>query len=147
MDPVVYFRLEPPNSSSRRRPGPTASKRLMYQYAPAKVPCAYILASKRDGVLYVGVTSDLHARIGEHVAGTFGGFTKKYNVKTLVYYEMHLSMDDAIKQEKRVKQWKRAWKARLIYSFNPEWLDLYDRTTGEIAVGPADVQRGFDRDA
>ena len=82
----------------------------------------------------------------EHVLGTFGGFTRKYSVSRLVYYEIHLSMDDAIKREKRIKEWKRAWKVRLIHCFNPEWLDLFDRETGEVMVGPADLDRGVHRD-
>ena len=84
--------------------------------------------------------------MAEHVLGTYGGFTKRYKVKQLVYYEMHRCMDDAIKREKRIKEWDRAWKVRLIQDFNPEWLDLYDRETGEVMNGPADIQRGVHRD-
>ncbi len=107
----------------------------------AKVPCTYILASKPNGVLYVGVTSDLEGRMFEHVSGVFEGFTKKYGVNRLVYYEMHETMDKAIKREKRVKEWKRAWKVRLICGFNPEWFDLYDTKTGFVLDGPSDVAR------
>ena len=110
----------------------------------AKSPCVYIVVSKRDGVIYIGVTSDLHGRMWQHVSGIFEGFTKRYGVTKLVYYEMHLSMDEAILREKRMKEWKRAWKVRLIKSFNPEWGDLYDRDTGEIADGPSDLEREFD---
>ena len=90
-----------------------------------KAPCVYLLASKRDGVLYIGVTSDLVHRMTEHSQGLVAGFTKRYGVKHLVYYEMHTSMDDAILREKRLKDWKRAWKVRLIETMNPEWRDLY----------------------
>jgi putative endonuclease len=113
----------------------------MYRERHEKVPCVYILASARNGVLYVGLTSDLHGRMSDHVLGVFEGFTKKVNVKRHVYYEMHEEMTDAIRREKRMKEWKRAWKVRLINAFNPEWLDLYDRETGEIKSGPADLER------
>ena len=106
-----------------------------------KTPCVYLLASARDGTLYTGVTSNLHDRLSKHVDGTFEGFTKRYNIKTLVYYEMHETMDVAITREKRIKEWPRAWKVRLIHAFNPEWTDLYDRETGAIADGPGDVAR------
>ena len=104
-------------------------------------PCVYILASARDGILYIGVTSNLGKRMAEHDEGLIEGFTKRYGVKQLVYYEMHVTMPDAILREKRLKEWKRAWKVRLIESFNPEWLNLFDAETGEIAFGPADVDR------
>jgi len=77
----------------------------------------------------------------EHVLGQFDGFTKKYDIKMLVYYEHHVSMDEAIVREKRMKDWKRAWKVGRIERFNPEWRDLFDRSTGEIAFGPEDIQR------
>ena len=75
-------------------------------------PCVYILASRRNGVLYVGVTSDLHGRMQEHKQGLFKGFTKRYRVTLLVYYEFHDAMPDAIRRETRLKNWKRAWKVR-----------------------------------
>ena len=106
-----------------------------------KIPCVYILASQRDGVLYIGVTSDRHGRMSDHVDGVFEGFTKRHNIKMLVYYELHETMDAAIKREKQIKQWQRAWKVRLINGFNPEWIDLYDRDTGEILDGPSDADR------
>ena len=109
-----------------------------------KAPCVYILASKPNGVLYIGVTSDLHGRMSEHRQGTYEGFTKKYNVHRLVYYEMHDTMEDAIKRETRLKKWMRAWKVRLIHEMNPEWRDLFDETWGDIENGPADVQRRRD---
>ena len=100
-----------------------------------------MLASKRDGVLYIGVTSDLPKRMFEHSQELIAGFTSRYQVKHLAYYEMHESMEAAIAREKQLKEWHRAWKVRLIHGFNPEWLDLFDPATGEIADGPADVQR------
>jgi len=106
-----------------------------------KSPCVYILASKRSGTLYVGVTSDLHGRMAEHDQGLVEGFTKKYGVKRLVYYEAHDEMADAIRREKQLKEWHRAWKVRLIETMNPEWRNLFDPETGEIAPGPADVAR------
>ncbi len=97
-----------------------------------KTPCVYILASKRDGVLYVGVTSDLHGRMAQHDQGLLEGFSKRYGVKLLVYFEFHQTMDDAIRREKQLKDWKRAWKVRLIESMNPEWHSLFDPNTGAI---------------
>lgn len=97
-----------------------------------KTPCVYILASKRDGVLYVGVTSDLHGRMAQHDQGLLEGFSKRYVVKLLVYFEFHVTMDDAIRREKRLKDWKRAWNVRLIESTNPEWHNLFDPNTGAI---------------
>jgi len=106
-----------------------------------KTPCVYILASKPNGILYVGVTSDLAGRVSLHVQELIEGFTKRYGVKTLVYYEMHTTMLQAIAREKQLKHWERAWKIRLIMSFNPQWVDLFDRNTGEVATGPADGDR------
>jgi putative endonuclease len=106
-----------------------------------KTPCVYILASRRNGTLYIGVTSDLHSRISEHKQDLMEGFTKKYGVHLLVYYEMHTTMDAAILREKRLKEWRRVWKIRLIESMNPEWIDLFDERTGEILDGPADRTR------
>jgi putative endonuclease len=88
-------------------------------------PCVYLLASKRNGTLYAGVTSNLPKRIWEHKNNTVEGFTRKYGVHLLVWYELHETMESAIQQEKRIKEWKRAWKIRLIEEANPEWLDLY----------------------
>jgi putative endonuclease len=101
----------------------------------------YILASQRNGTLYIGVTSDLAARISMHKQDLIEGFTKTYGVHRLVYYEMHGSMDAAIVREKRLKEWQRAWKIRLIESMNPEWIDLFDERTGAILDGPADTAR------
>ena len=87
----------------------------------------YILASKRNGTLYVGVTSDLVKRTWEHKQGIAEGFTRKYGVKTLVYYEAQESSQAAITREKQIKNWERAWKIRLIEKSNPHWEDLYDK--------------------
>ena len=90
-----------------------------------KQPAVYILASKRNGTLYIGVTSGLVKRIWEHKNGVVEGFTKRYNVHQLVWYELHESMKSAINREKRLKEWKRKWKLKLIESSNPNWQDLY----------------------
>ncbi len=79
--------------------------------------------------------------MAEHSQGLIAGFTQRYGVKHLVYYEMHATMDDAITREKRLKEWRRAWKVRLIETMNPEWRNLFDRETGEISLGPADIAR------
>ena len=89
-------------------------------------PAIYILASKRNGTLYIGVTSDLKKRVWEHREGFVGGFTKKYNVHMLVYYELFDDMINAITREKRLKKWNRAWKIRLIEEKNPQWADLWN---------------------
>ena len=90
-------------------------------------PAVYILASKRNGTLYIGVTSDLRKRIWEHREGFVEGFTKKYSVHRLVYYELFAEMYDAITREKRLKKWRRAWKIRLIEENNPSWDDLWQQ--------------------
>jgi putative endonuclease len=86
----------------------------------------YILASAANGVLYVGVTSDLVRRIYQHRNGLIEGFTKKYSVKLLVYFERHDDIQSAIQREHNIKHWSRKWKVRLILSGNPGWTDLYD---------------------
>jgi putative endonuclease len=88
-------------------------------------PAVYILASKRNGTLYVGVTSDLVKRIWEHRNNMVEGFTKRYGVHRLVWYELHENMESAIQREKRLKEWKRLWKLALIENTNPDWHDLY----------------------
>jgi len=98
-----------------------------------KNPCVYILASKRNGILYVGVTSDISNRVNLHKQDLIEGFTKKYGVHLLVYYEMHHTMPDAIRREKQLKKWNRAWKVRLIEQLNPEWRDLWTET-GEVQM-------------
>ncbi len=85
----------------------------------------YILASKRNGTLYTGVTSDLAPRIQLHREGQVEGFTQTYGCKTLVWYEQHSYMHEAIKREKQIKRWRRAWKLELIEALNPNWRDLY----------------------
>ncbi|MEX2163111.1 MAG: GIY-YIG nuclease family protein [Sulfuricaulis sp.] len=90
-----------------------------------KQPCVYILASSRNGTLYVGVTSDLIKRVWEHKNDLVPGFTKRYSVHELVWYELHDSMESAIVREKAIKEWKRRWKLELIEHENPEWKDLY----------------------
>jgi putative endonuclease len=89
-----------------------------------KQPVVYILASRPYGTLYVGVTSNLAARIEAHRAGVVAGFTDDYGVHMLVYFEVHSEMYEAIQREKRLKKWNRAWKIKLIEELNPEWKDL-----------------------
>lgn len=89
-------------------------------------PCVYILASKLNGTLYVGVTSDLVKRVWEHKSDVADGFTKRYGVHMLVWFEVHENMESAISREKNIKAWKRAWKIELIQKTNPLWRDLYN---------------------
>ena len=91
-----------------------------------KQPCVYILASQRNGTLYIGVTSDLIRRVWEHKQDFVEGFTKQYGVHDLVWYEKHEEMLAAISREKILKEWKRAWKLELIEKMNREWKDLYE---------------------
>jgi putative endonuclease len=92
----------------------------------SKQPCVYILASKPNGTLYIGVTSNLIKRVWEHKNNLVEGFTHKYNIHQLVYFEVHGDMAEAITREKRLKKWNRSWKVRLIEEQNPSWTDLYD---------------------
>lgn len=85
----------------------------------------YILASKRNGTLYTGITSNLKKRIYEHKGGLVQGFTKRYNIKMLVFWEVLENVESAIRREKQLKNWKRDWRIRLIEKQNPEWKDLY----------------------
>jgi putative endonuclease len=94
--------------------------------APMKYPCVYILSSKRNGTLYVGVTSNLVQRVWQHKEGLADGFTKEHSVKSLVWYEQHETMESAIKREKAIKEWQREWKCKLIQKTNPYWRDLYE---------------------
>ena len=89
----------------------------------------YILASECYGTLYVGVTSDLVKRIWQHRQGLADGFTRKYKVKRLVWFETHVDIIEAITREKQLKKWARAWKVALIQENNPDWRDLYDDFT------------------
>jgi putative endonuclease len=91
-----------------------------------KNPAVYILASKMNGTLYIGVTSDLPQRIWQHKNHLADGFTKKYDVSQLVFFEQHVTMESAIVREKQLKRWKREWKIELIESKNPEWIDLFN---------------------
>ena len=95
----------------------------------------YILASRPRGTLYVGVTSDLVRRVHQHRTGETGGFTERYGVKCLVYYERANDIEAAIGREKKLKRWRRAWKLRLIESANPEWRDLWDEIVGDRSGG------------
>ena len=90
-----------------------------------KQPCVYILASCRNGTLYTGVTSALVKRVWEHKNDVVEGFTKRYGVHMLVWFELHENMLDAISREKAIKEWKRKWKLDLIEAVNPDWRDLY----------------------
>ena len=92
-----------------------------------KQPCVYILASKKNGTLYAGVTSDLVKRVWQHKNNLVDGFTKDYQVHLLVWYELHETMESAITREKNIKAWKRLWKLRLIEETNPDWNDLFDQ--------------------
>lgn len=89
-----------------------------------KHPAVYIMSNMRNGTLYVGVTSDLARRVSEHREGYFGGFTKRYSLGRLVWFERFPNMTDAIAREKQLKKWNRQWKLKLIESINPEWRDL-----------------------
>ncbi|MBI5910674.1 MAG: GIY-YIG nuclease family protein [Betaproteobacteria bacterium] len=92
-----------------------------------KQPAVYILASKRNGTLYTGVTSDLCRRIWEHRNELVDGFTKKYRVHRLVYFELHEDIREAIVREKQIKKWNRAWKLKVIEQQNPNWADLWQQ--------------------
>ena len=87
----------------------------------------YILTNKKDGTLYIGVTSNLIQRIWHHKNVSAEGFTSKYSVHRLVYFELHEDISQAILREKRLKKWQRAWKMRIIEEKNPLWLDLWDQ--------------------
>jgi putative endonuclease len=90
-----------------------------------KQPAVYLLASRRNGTLYIGVTSDLIQRVWQHKNDQTEGFTSRYHVHTLVYYELHSDMTAAITREKQLKKWNRAWKLALIEKQNPDWRDLW----------------------
>jgi len=95
-----------------------------------KQPAVYILASERNGTLYTGVTSDLVGRTWQHREHVVDGFTKRYGVGTLVWYELHPTMEGAILREKQIKKWNRNWKLRLIQEGNPRWRDLWPDIIG-----------------
>ena len=96
-----------------------------------KFPCVYLLSSGRNGTLYCGVTSDLVARVWQHRNHGVEGFTHRYGVTRLVWYELHPDMESSIVREKRIKHWNRAWKLRLIDDMNPSWRDLWPDITGQ----------------
>jgi putative endonuclease len=104
-------------------------------------PAVYILASKRNGTLYIGVTSNLISRVSEHKQNLLDGFTKRYSVHRLVYFELHDDMDAAIRREKQLKKWSRIKKIELIERSNPAWRDLYWEMSGLIGTAiPASAQ-------
>lgn len=90
-----------------------------------KQPAVYMLANRKNGTLYIGVTSNLIRRIWEHKNNVIDGFTKRYGIHALVWYELHETMASAIQREKEIKNWKRDWKIKRIAEINPEWNDLY----------------------
>ena len=87
----------------------------------------YIICNKRNGTLYIGITSDLIKRTWQHKNGLVKGFSKQYGLKTLVYFEAYQNVEEAILREKRLKKWNREWKIKLIEKTNPDWKDLYQR--------------------
>lgn len=93
-------------------------------------PCVYILASRRNGTLYIGVTSDLPGPVWQHRNDLVAGFTRRYRVHRLVWLESHETMESAIAREKTLKNWKRAWKLQLIEDANPYWRDMYPDLLG-----------------
>jgi putative endonuclease len=116
---MTSFRRTPNRSSGQ---APESRKATV-----TKQPAVYILASKRNGTLYIGVTSDLVKRVWEHKNDMIEGFTKRYGVHQLVWFEMHDNMESAIRREKQLKEWKRKWKLELIESKNSDWQDLYHK--------------------
>jgi putative endonuclease len=99
--------------------------RLQKQEPAMKQPAVYVLATYKRGTLYVGVTSNLVKRVWQHKSDFADGFTKRYGVHSLVWYELHETMESAIRREKAIKKWRRAWKVALIENTNPGWMDLY----------------------
>ena len=95
-----------------------------------KQPFVYIMASKRNGTLYIGVTSNLIQRVWQHKNNLVEGFSRRYHVHMLVWYEHHETMESAITREKAIKEWKRAWKIKEIERMNPYWHDLYVELAG-----------------
>ncbi|MEO8365340.1 MAG: GIY-YIG nuclease family protein [Pseudoxanthomonas sp.] len=95
-----------------------------------KQPAVYMLATGKRGTLYLGVTSNLIARTWQHREHVVEGFTKRYNITMLAWYELHGTMESAILREKQLKKWNREWKLRLVHESNPEWRDLWDDIVG-----------------
>ena len=107
-------------------------------------PYVYLLASRRNGTLYIGVTSNLIQRLAQHRSGIFGGFTAEHDVKRLVWFEQHATMEHAILREKQLKKWRRIWKLALIEQVNPDWRDMAE-DLGFDALAPLDFRvRGND---
>ena len=102
-----------------------------------KQPAVSILASQRNGTLYIGVTSNLVQRVWQHKEGVVPGFTDRHNVGLLVFHELHATMEAAITREKRLKKWNRLWKMRLIEEGNPQWRDLWPDVLGSSGSPPA----------
>ena len=107
-----------------------------------KHPAVYLMASGVQGTLYIGVTSDLVQRVWQHREGVIPGFTQRYGVKRLVWYERHESMEAAILREKALKKWQRAWKVRLIEESNLPWRDLWTDICGEATPPGSPRSRG-----
>jgi putative endonuclease len=107
-----------------------------------KAPAVYMLASERNGTLYIGVTSDLIKRVWQHKESLADGFTKKYDVKMLVWYEQHETMESAIAKEKTMKKWLREWKLKTIEQTNPDWRDLWPEITGAAPKTVVPAQAG-----
>ena len=110
-------------------------KRTRLYFSRMKQPAVYLLASHRNGTLYVGVTSDLVRRIWQHRTHAAEGFTDKYGVTQLMWYEQHDTMESAIRREKSIKKWNRAWKINLIEKANPQWQDLWPEILGDDVDG------------
>jgi putative endonuclease len=106
---LCHYGLDPPSKGNRMKKG-----------------FMYIMSNKQDGVLYIGVTSDIVKRVYEHKNNFVDGFTKLYNLKNLVYYEVYDDIEEAIKREKQLKNWHRDWKIELVNKQNPQWNDLYE---------------------
>ena len=113
-----------------RKACPRPDRGAGIQKQPLEQFYVYILCSKRNGTLYAGVTSNLVKRVYEHQNDLVDGFTRKYNVHRLVWYEVHESWESAFQREKQIKKWKRAWKLKLIELNNPSWDDLYESICG-----------------
>ena len=108
-----------------------------------RTPAVYIVASRRNGTIYTGVTSDLPGRTYQHREGLIEGFSKRHGCKLLVWYEVHEEMESAIVREKRIKDWKRDWKLDLIEGSNPRWRDLAE----DLGLDPLPVQKALVRRA
>ena len=107
-----------------------------------KIYYVYLMASKRNGTLYTGISSEIEVRVDQHKHGEYEGFTKRYGVHKLVYYEMHEDVDEAIAREKQIKKWLRKWKLELIEKHNPAWHDLIDKN-GQLLPLPKPIKRDF----